>query len=604
MAPPAWGWKQPRFDMAPGKRMPRFQFDESATSAPDWKRSRTAFSDAVAAPVEDLSAGDEEPIMVNASLTDVLAQLSPSASYEHAAQEAVLAMTEAVQKVFGREAAVMTFGSFVQGVPLHESDLDLCVDVPGLEVPEPVGPNGKPGNDKQVGSLRRLLRVLREARHKFRIIEERLFKHIRVPIVILAFKSTLKTEIETDISVGTSYDGVEKGHTDRLIRRIVSRTPAVLPMMRLVKQWAKVKGLNKAYEGFLNSLGWALLVIYFFFQRGDASPGLFYDEEESERDPLPPPLSSEPHEEPSVDDLAAFFEMVAEFDSMRASPREAGQGPLGISLLDASEARGEARDMSPFYLEDPGIRMAVDKVENVARALKDYTWSTIMRKCKEEAQKLRTAAEEDSDAVISWADALLRPTPSAPSKPAMVAWQGGGAQQQRMQQQILARPRPAIATSRPPHARDEGYAPPTAKAMGGPQPRGKGAGLLQTTPSAAEKGPSPRLADRFAPAPKKRGWETSIGNPPPSQATLPFGPSTRARIGKASPPWPRGPPPRAVMGGPTWGSGGQYRPFGPGGQAAFPARGFPPPTAMHVRPGGGGAQGGAQRRFGGPAKGY
>merc|ERR1740121_2764110 len=90
-------------------------------------------------------------------------------------------------------------------------------------------------------------------------------------------------EIETDISVGTSFEGVEKGLCDRLIRRLLAVCPRAMHLVRNVKLWAKVEKPNKAYDGFLNSLGWTLLVLQYFLDRGEISTVQLYDEEPDER---------------------------------------------------------------------------------------------------------------------------------------------------------------------------------------------------------------------------------------------------------------------------------------------------------------------------------
>merc|ERR1719215_859108 len=141
-------------------------------------------------------------------------ELAPPPEFEEAVQEALTAVQEAVKQVFGDEAWVLPFGSLIQGVPLKGSDLDLCMEVPGVVAA--VASNGKPDNSQQVTALRRLMKKLPNS---FHVIETRFFKHIKVPIIILEYVSSSGIKVETDISVGVTFEGVEKGFTDRLVRR-------------------------------------------------------------------------------------------------------------------------------------------------------------------------------------------------------------------------------------------------------------------------------------------------------------------------------------------------------------------------------------------------
>ncbi|CAK0818629.1 unnamed protein product [Prorocentrum cordatum] len=266
---------------------------------------------------------------------------------------------------------------------MQGSDLDLCVTgAPGTQdyTTEPVR-----GNGNQIKALRNLIASLP---HTIVVKEARLFKHIRVPILVLEFHAPSGQVVEADVSVGGSDErtGVQKGFTDQLIRRALTCMPRALPLVRLVKQWAKARGLNKAFEGYLNSLAWTLLGVFFFLSRGEASPNLLLDEAEraetasreaEETGALPGRLEATPCR-PSHRDLADFFEAVASWGSRR-----------GVSLLTGGDPEGYATGMSPFYIEDPGVKLATGRDENVARALRDGTWSTIRFQCAAAARALR-----------------------------------------------------------------------------------------------------------------------------------------------------------------------------------------------------------------------
>lgn len=344
--------------------------------------------------------------------------LAPPAKFEDSVREALAAVDTALRKVFGDEAYIVPFGSLVQGVHLNGSDLDLCVHVPGGE--DPVIEGRKPDNTKQVAALKRFMGNL--PRPTFRVIETRFWKHMRVPILILGHAgSGGGDEIEADISVGVEFDGVEKGFTDRLVRRVLAQCPRALHTVRIVKLWAKVEKLNKAYDGFLNALGWTLLVLYFFMQRGEVTSSALNDEEPNEKGSseglLPPPLIAGPGDEPdSVDtfdapgpeDIADFFDWVTE--TVSTWPEAAEGTAWGISLVDntISEVpppKQQYADQSSLFIEDPGIRMTKGTSENVARSLKVAPWKASMDKCTAAAKTLR---DEDPAAADAWVAALLR----------------------------------------------------------------------------------------------------------------------------------------------------------------------------------------------------
>merc|ERR1719401_3295223 len=180
---------------------------------------------------------------------------------------------------------------------------------------EVVDAEGKVDNTAHVDALKKLISSLPSS---LRVIETRFFRHMKVPIVTLGFKSSLDVQVDADVSIGTVFEGVEKGFTDRLVRRVFARFPRALHMVRVVKLWAKAEKVNKAYEGFLNALGWTLLVVFFFMERGEIMSGLLDCEEPNERGVgtggLPPPLDNgmgEPpglEEVPPVEEVAEFFE--------------------------------------------------------------------------------------------------------------------------------------------------------------------------------------------------------------------------------------------------------------------------------------------------------
>lgn len=331
----------------------------------------------------------------------MLSLLVPSAEFEVAADEATAAVVKAAQRAFGPTARVLPYGSLVQGTHIQGSDMDLCVHAPCWNQSSCLR---QLDNSTQVLALKKLVRELPDS---FHVVEMRFSKHIRVPIVVLRFISSKGQEVETDISMGIAFDGVQKGRLDKMIRRALMRVPQALPFIQLVKHWARSEGLNKAYEGFLNSLGWALLVLHWFTKEGAVNGSLFDAEGDmplalNDKGWLSPPLESGTIEALSRQDLADFFRMVADYEELLSRQHSQDSGAWGVSLVDTRPVQGPADDTSPFFLEDPGARLACGRLQNVARALRMKCWKTILRKCRAAA----TALCGDETTAASWAHNL------------------------------------------------------------------------------------------------------------------------------------------------------------------------------------------------------
>jgi len=313
---------------------------------------------------------------------------------------------------------VLPYGSLVQGLALECSDVDLCVEVPRDPGCNHDENSSKQGNSAQVSLLQRLMGQLNTT-GKFQVMETRFWKHMKVPIIILRFKSSQGEDIETDISVGVDFDGVRKGLTDRVVRRLLAYSPRALHMAQLVKLWARATKLNKAYDGFLNSLGWTLLVLYFFFEKGELSSDIVNLEEPDElgqggdNSLLPPALhdTADPEvkllEVPSQEDVAEFFEWVA--TTAVNWPDDPPGGAWGISIVEGTftevpPPEKKFHDTCRFYLEDPGPNLTKNAHENVARSLKAGPWKTTLDRCKGLSDKLRAQSPEDASA---WFASLL-----------------------------------------------------------------------------------------------------------------------------------------------------------------------------------------------------
>jgi len=377
--------------------------------------------------------------------------LAPSADYEAALAELLREVNSRLRDVFGDDARALPFGSILQSVYLEGSDLDLCFDVPGEAISVVEFNNGKQfDSTRQVEALRRLARVLDG---NFQVIETRLWAGLKIPLIIVRYQSSSGFMIEADLSVGSIVSGVQRGLTDRCIRRLFARCPRALHLARVVKLWATVEKLNKAYEGFLNSLGWTCLVLYYCIDRNFVSASAVYDEEPSERAldgaaALPPLLHTaharggeltdeeQLQEVPGALDLADFFEWVAAWGSWwpHAPPAphiDTGPGAgmmqmvWGLSLVDGNIVEVPAPTKtwvgnSELFIEDPGARIGKGASQNIASSLKAFNWGYTLERCAEVAMLLRAGvgyigAQPTQDAgggggIVArlWLEGLLR----------------------------------------------------------------------------------------------------------------------------------------------------------------------------------------------------
>jgi len=351
---------------------------------------------------------------------------------------------------------------------LECSDVDLCVEVPGDPGCHPDETSGKQGNGAQVSLLQRLMGQL-STTGKFQVMETRFWKHMKVPIIILRFTSSQGQGVETDISVGVDFDGVRKGLTDRVVRRLLAYSPRALHMARLVKLWARVTKLNKAYDGFLNSLGWTLLVLYFFIEKGELSSDIVNLEEPDELGQggdgslLPPALhdTADPEakllEVPSQEEVAELFEWVA--TTAANWPDDLDGGAWGISIVEGTftevpPLEKKFHDTCRFYLEDPGPRLTKSAHENVARSLKAGPWETTLDRCKDLSCKLRAQSPEDASAwfagLLHQVKAEAEAANAAAKKQHVTQTRGAGVQRSWAATALHARPGIAASTASTP----------------------------------------------------------------------------------------------------------------------------------------------------------
>ncbi|CAK8987098.1 unnamed protein product [Durusdinium trenchii] len=359
-----------------------YQLKEEPLTSDDEDKTRTEESETEEDEDEDAqlpNAGSDQGL---SSLGRTLRSLLPSESFEQMVREAERQVEEASRVALGPNTTVKSFGSTLQGTFLEGSDLDLYI-CSSREY------DTRHTHDEQVKMLRFLEAELRKSFKSFEVKERRFEWHVRVPILILLFQSH-QHELQVDISVGElDHVGVQKGFVDRLIRAALTKGEVALPMVLLVKRWAKVENLNKAFEGSLSPLAWTLLCLYFLICK----------------DRLPKEALAVPAEEPvprrnavklcqncpTQQELSDFFDMVSELGQKAQATKAAHEtGPFGVSLLPWKECHGETSDKAFFFIEDPAARLRGITV-NVARGVKDQErWKNLLKRCEGARNLLRS----------------------------------------------------------------------------------------------------------------------------------------------------------------------------------------------------------------------
>lgn len=444
------------------------------------------------------------------SMAKTLRCLLPSSAFEELVKQAQSKIQDTARRVLGDDARVKSFGSILQGTFLEGSDLDLYIvrDKPELVEKHP----------QQVNALRRLESSL--PLQGFEVQEKRYEWHVRVPILILVYKSS-SYELQVDISIGEAdHEDVAKGEVDRMIQAALNKAPVALPMVLLVKRWAKIEGLNKAYEKTLSPLAWTLLCLFFLIRQKVLPSDALAEASQTDAP------KREPEELcrhcPKKEVLADFFSMVC---ALGTRSRQNNQGPCGIRVLPAQECYGEVSDKSLFYVEDPAARSIKDRMVNVARMVKDKeVWERLLVRCQA-ANEVLSMPRFNPD--IFFRKRVLMETKAIQPKPM---------------------PRPPAKPAIPPKARPAPAAPPplrpTAKPTPKPPPKAQPQPPVKAQPALPKAPPKPQPVPPKAtsvlkmrqPAPLKPGVSRPIPARPSQGVREP--PSKTKRVPQTPPKTP------------------------------------------------------------------
>lgn len=221
--------------------------------------------------------GDEE-----AFLEDLLIRLRPDTACLKKIDRAKKAVENVVAEVFAG-CHPEYFGSAVNGFETSASDVDCVVRLPEETIErllsnDPTGAVPRPTEgfyseerrrEKQAAVLavKELSKALEESKELkgMGIMVVEVVTEARVPV--------LKCASTEGIAVDISFNNTLPLHNSKLLRAYADLDARIADLGRLIKHWAKQRGVNDALDGTLSSYSHVLLVLH-FLQRVRLAPNL------------------------------------------------------------------------------------------------------------------------------------------------------------------------------------------------------------------------------------------------------------------------------------------------------------------------------------------
>lgn len=146
---------------------------------------------------------------------------------------------------------VVMYGSSTTGLLLPGSDVDIAVILP-KEDDEHQRRNRGPQAPKRTEVLAFLMKCAISAKMR----EPELIASARVPV--LRYRDP-KAHVDVDITLG----GDDATLLSRFIRRHLQVDNRVWELCMAVKYWARCRRISGAPEGYINAIGWTIMVIFF-----------------------------------------------------------------------------------------------------------------------------------------------------------------------------------------------------------------------------------------------------------------------------------------------------------------------------------------------------
>ncbi|OQR95991.1 hypothetical protein ACHHYP_17382 [Achlya hypogyna] len=193
-------------------------------------------------------------------ICEFVSQLQAETQQRMAAHTAVSRFcVSAVQALWPR-AQVRPYGSFVTGLSLPSSDLDLVICLPKVRRDEPAeAPGVLEGRNAIKETWQQHL--ARKLRSEPWVLPESVKTIPNASIPIITLLTTAPYHVRLDISFeGPGHNGLA---TNDLVLSLVHELPALTPLMLVLKTFVIERGLGVAYTGGLSSYALLLLVTRF-----------------------------------------------------------------------------------------------------------------------------------------------------------------------------------------------------------------------------------------------------------------------------------------------------------------------------------------------------
>lgn len=276
--------KRPGLDLrvtdADGRMRQRCEVDDRPRrDATKTRRRRKSLSTFFAKSVEvECQLGEEVRSTRKGALSQYLNTLYPAAERLETVDVCLEHVRILVRQLRGNDDAIIVQGSYAQGLAVGASDLDVAIVPAGMQMrggtkgcrSEGPGINPQssdPGRCKKdaVALLRRLAVAIDTLESSDLKVVQRIFS-AKVPVLRLHGSSEMTNgqrsgRVIIDVSVGGS---LLRGAGDRCLHRLLhtDRTGVSAGLCRLLKVWAKRRGISNTLRGGLSSFALVLLAAF------------------------------------------------------------------------------------------------------------------------------------------------------------------------------------------------------------------------------------------------------------------------------------------------------------------------------------------------------
>ena len=205
--------------------------------------------------------GPQEPPAPKRHNLAPFAQYRPPVDWIEACGTVVEMVSQILKHTLGASWTVIPQGSFVQGLQLRGSDLDLVL-LDGTDRWRYM--NRTRTADELELAVRRLTRAQFEG-FPIKINVMKKIYRARVPLARLrVFLPSRRQEVEVDLCFGDA----SRGLCDQFVHRIVSRVSQLEHFCVAMKIWANQRGLTETHTGGISCFAVVLLAIFFYRQSG------------------------------------------------------------------------------------------------------------------------------------------------------------------------------------------------------------------------------------------------------------------------------------------------------------------------------------------------